>query len=101
MKQFLIKYRLVNGTKEEWHMTVAEFISALDNDPELKDKISYRCMTTGEDYYHLAAPVDETAVKTLQQRDYFKRYTEKTKATGGGEVVVSPLEIIAETAHRP
>jgi hypothetical protein len=100
MKQFLIKYRLVNGTREEWHKSVAEFIATLDSDPDLKGKIAYRCMTTGEDYYHIATPVDEAAVKTLQQKDFFKRYMEKTKATGGGEVVVSPLEVIAETAYR-
>jgi hypothetical protein len=40
----------------------------------------------------------DEAVKTLQQRDYFKSYTEKTRTVAGGDVVVSPLEIIAETA---
>jgi hypothetical protein len=100
MNQFLIKYRLVEGTSEEWHKTVAEFISSLDGDADLKDKISYRCMRAGADYYHLAAPADELAVKTLQQREYFKRYTEKTRQVAGGEVVVAPLEIVAETAHR-
>jgi hypothetical protein len=38
-------------------------------------------------------------VKTLQQRDFFKAYTEKTRAVAGGAVTVSPLEIVAETAR--
>ena len=104
MKHFLIKYRLTNGTTDEWHMEIAGFIAALDNDPDLKGKISYRCMKIrdGSDYLHVAAAADELAIKTLQQRDFFKRYTEKTKlVAGGGDVVVSPLEIIAETKHRP
>ena len=47
------------------------------------------------------ASTDEQAIKVLQQREYFKRYTEATKRVAGGDVVVSPLEIIAESAHRP
>ncbi|MFI5012696.1 MAG: hypothetical protein ACHQAY_10130 [Hyphomicrobiales bacterium] len=102
MKHFLIRYRFTNGTEEDWHQDIAGFISALDKDPELKGKISYRCMKIGgsSDYYHLAAAADDQAVKALQQRDFFKRYTEKTKVVAGGEVVVSPLEIIAETKQR-
>ncbi len=102
MKHFLIRYRLTNTTEADWHQTVAKFISALDGDPDLKDKISYRCMKIRDDpaYYHLAAAVDDEAIKALQQRDYFKHYTEATKQASGGDVVVSPVEIIAESAHR-
>jgi hypothetical protein len=103
MKHFLIRYRFTNGTETEWHQAIARFISALDDDPDLKWKISYRCMKMRDDsaYYHLAAAADDQAIKLLQQREYFKRYTEATKHVAGGDVVVSPLEIIAETTHRP
>jgi hypothetical protein len=101
MKHFMIKYQFAHGTTEEWHQEIARFISALDDDPELKGKISYRCMKTRDDtsYYHLAAAADEQAIKTLQQRDFFKHYTEKTRQVAGGDVVVTPIELIAETAH--
>jgi hypothetical protein len=100
MKQFLIKYHLTNGTPDAWHQDVEEFIAALDGDPDLKGRISYRVMKIkdGSDYYHIASPADDDAVKTLQQRDFFKAYTEKTRAVAGGDVTVSPLETIAETA---
>jgi hypothetical protein len=103
MKHFLIEYRFTNGTKEAWHQDIAAFISALDDDPDLKGKILYRCMKSREDsrYYHLAVAVDEQAIKTLQQRDFFKSYTEKTKLAAGGDMAVSPLEIIAETMQAP
>jgi hypothetical protein len=52
------------------------------------------------DYYHLAMAADDQAVKTLPERDFFKHYTEATKAVSGGGVEVLPLEIIAETKHR-
>jgi hypothetical protein len=101
MKHFMIKYQFANGTTEEWHQEIERFISAIDNDSELKGKISYRCMKNRDDssYMHLAAAVDEQAIKTLQARDFFKHYTEKTRQVAGGEVVVTPIELIAETAR--
>jgi hypothetical protein len=100
MKHFMIKYQFANGTPEQWHREIARFISALDNDAELKGKIRYRVMKNRDDssYFHLAAAADEAAVKTLQSRDFFKHYTEKTRAVAGGEVTVTPIELIAETA---
>ena len=102
MKYFLIKYRLQNAPAEAWHRDIAEFIAALDGDPVLQGKISYRCMKSrdGSDYYHLAGAADEEAVKALQQSPFFSRYTEKTKHAAGGSVDVLPLEIIAETRKR-
>jgi len=76
-----------------------EFIAAIDNDPALQGKISYRCMKSrdGSDYYHLAAAADDQAIKALQASSVFKNYTEKTRKAAGGSVDVLPLDIIAET----
>jgi hypothetical protein len=100
MKHFMIKYQFANGTPDQWHREIAHFISALDGDRELKGKITYRCMKNRDDssYYHLATAADEQAIKTLQSRDFFKHYTEKTRQVAGGDVVVTPIELIAETA---
>ena len=101
MKHFMIKYRFANGTTEAWHREIARFIAALDNDPELRGRIIYRCLRNRDDssYWHLASAADEAAVKTLQARDFFKHYTEKTRQVAeGGDVVVTPIEWIAETA---
>ncbi len=100
MKHFMIKYQFTNGTTEEWHREIGRFIAALDNDAEPKGKIIYRCLKNRDDssYYHLAAAADEQAIKTLQARDFFKHYTEKTRQVAGGEVTVTPMELIAETA---
>jgi hypothetical protein len=102
MKHTLIKYRFKSGSKDEWHQEIARFISLLDNDPALQGKISYRCMKRrdGDDYYHLAAAVDDQAIKALQANEVFRKYTEKTKLVAGGEVEVLGLEIIAETQYR-
>ena len=50
------------------------------------------------DYFHLASVEDEQAVKTLQSRDFFKHYTERTRQVASGEVTVTPIELIAATA---
>ena len=99
MKHILIKYRFKSGSRDEWHREIERFISALDNDPELSGKISYRSTRgkEGDDYYHFVEVVDDQAVKTLQERDFFSSYTEKCERVAGGEVEVLPLEIIAET----
>jgi hypothetical protein len=100
MKHFMIRYQFANGTTAQWHQEIERFISALNNDSELKGKIIYRVMKNRDDtsYYHLAAAADEQVIKTLQQRDFFKNYTEKTRQVAGGDVVVTPIELIAETA---
>jgi hypothetical protein len=100
MKHFMIKYQFAHGAPEAWHREIGRFIAALDNDPELKGRISYRVMKNRDDasYFHLAAAADEQAIKTLQSRDFFKHYTEKTRQVAGGEVVVTPIELIAATA---
>lgn len=99
MKHFLIKYRFSNGTQEQWHRDIGEFIAALNSDADLRGRISYRCMKVRDDlaYYHLASAVDEQAIKSLQGREFFKRYTDKTKSVAGGQVEVVPLEVIDET----
>ena len=100
MKRFLIKYRLSDGEEATWRQDVARFIAALDADPALAGKITYRAMKNrdGADYYHLATAVDEAAAKALGQAEFFKAYTELTRRVSGGAVEVLPLEVIGETA---
>ncbi len=101
MKRFLISYtfRLDPQSEAAWHRRVAEFIAAVDEDPELKGRISYRCMKVRDSasYYHLAEAADEQAVQALQSREFFKSYTEETKRVAGGLVTVSPIQTLAET----
>ena len=101
MKRFLITYtyRLDEAARPAWHGRIAEFIAALENDAELRGRITYRCMKAadGERYYHLAEAVDSAAIAALRQRPFFQSYTEETKRVGGGAVEVSTLETIAQT----
>jgi hypothetical protein len=99
MKYFMIKYRVKEGLEEQRRQEMIAFISALDADPVLNGRISYRCWKSrdGADYYHIAAAADDGAVKDLQSREFFSRYTDQTDAAAEGEVEVLPLELIAES----
>jgi len=101
MKYSMIKYQFANGTKDDWHREVARFIAAIEGDAELKGRILYRCMKNRDDssYFHLAAAADDAAVKTLQSRDFFRAYQARTReVAANGNVTVTPIEVIAETA---
>ena len=100
MKHFLIKYRFQTGSQADWHKDIADFIAAIDSDPKLKGRIGYRCFKVRDsaDYCHLASPKDDQAQKDLQTRDFFSKYTAKTRLVSNGGIEVLPLELIAETA---
>jgi hypothetical protein len=100
MKQFLIKYRHQNGSKDDWHREIARFIANIDADPAIKGKIGYRCLKArdGTDYFHIATVREESGQAALQLRDWFKTYQAATKNVSGGTVEVVPLELVAETA---
>src|SRR5947208_14636740 len=102
MRNFMIIRTLATGTAAEWHLEIGRFTAALDYDFVMKGRIMYPCMKNRDDssYLHLASAADDLAVKTLQQRDFFKHYTEKTRQVAGGEVTVTPIELIAETSPR-
>ncbi len=99
MKQFLITYRVRPGLEEQRQQEIDAFIAALDADPGVRGRVTYRCMKGREtrDYYHLATAAGDDAVKALQSSDYFTRYTDQTERAAEGEVIVTPLELIAET----
>jgi len=104
MKHFLIKYRVSNGSQEDWHQEIKRFIAAIESDPALNGRISYRCMKANNgsgDCYHLAAAEDDEAAKALQERAFFKRYADESKRVSGGSLEVVPLAVIAETTFRP
>jgi hypothetical protein len=100
MKQFLIKYRRTEGSTEDWHREIAKFIAAIDADPALRGKVGYRCMKAreGADYFHIATVHDDSGRVALQDRPFFKHYTEQTRKISGGTVEVLPLETVAQTA---
>jgi hypothetical protein len=102
MKHFLIKYTFKTGTREAWHAEIDRFIAAIESDPALAGRISYRCLKArdGDDYYHLASPIDDAAPRELAERAFFTHYTKASEKASGGTLEVVPLEVVAETVFR-
>jgi len=100
VKHFMITYRLKDGMEDVRHRDITAFIAAIDADPALRGKLSYQCMkrSGGSEYYHLATAADPATVQALQSREFFSRYTDQTEVAAEGEVEVTPMEMIAETA---
>jgi hypothetical protein len=100
MKQFLIRYRQTEGSTEDWHREIGKFIAAIDDDPALRGKIGYRCLKArdGADYFHIATVHEESGRLALQERPFFRHYTELTRRISGGTVEVLPVETVAQTA---
>lgn len=99
MKHFMIKYDFKQGDQASWHQEIDRFIAAITDDPELKGRIGYRCMKNLGDngYVHLASVADDATQKALQSRDFFKRYSETLRKVAGGEVTVTPVDMIGGT----
>jgi hypothetical protein len=100
----MIKYRLKDGIEAQWHKDVAAFIAAIESVPALAGKISYRCLKRRgtNEYFHIATPADDDAIKALQSQPFFAAYTKQTEhAAIDDKVEVFPLEIVAETKFRP
>jgi len=81
MKHVLIKYRFEDGSPAEWHDEVTRFVKAIEADPELSGKITYRAMKTPDgDYYHLASVVDQATADALGERENtYKKKNRKKK----------------------
>src|SRR5271169_4117575 len=104
MKYFLIEYQFKDGASEQWSDEIKRFIAAVEGDPDLNGKISYRCMKADNasgSYFHLAATASDEAAKALQSRDFFQRYTQESRRVSGGSLEVLPLTMSPRRLFAP
>jgi hypothetical protein len=101
---FLIKYRFSNGSQEDWHREIKRFIAAIEDDPALNGRISYRYMKANNgagDCYHLAGADDDEAAKALQEASSSSAAPANRNGSRAGRLKCVVLAMIAETAFRP
>ena len=85
MKHFMIKYQFAHGTPEDWHREIGRFISALDNDPELRGKISYRCVKNRDD-----TNVMECPSMLVSETDHERKGAHQNEADGPSRIQIEP-----------
>lgn len=92
-----IRYEF-NGDEAIWEATIARFIDAVNADPEIGGKFSYRVMKAreGKTRVHWGQwDVPET-VQILQSREYFKEFAAVLKGFAGD--TLSPVPLVGYAA---
>jgi hypothetical protein len=98
----LIEYRLKEHIKEHseaWEREILAFIHAIDRDPSLRERVSYRCLKQqdGVTYCHLAAAVDDSAVDDLKRKEFFKPYSERLRTVAQSGPDFTKLQVVGGT----
>jgi hypothetical protein len=95
----LIEYRIKEPSKT-WESEVVPFIEAIDGDPSLRGRISYRCLKQqdGVSFCHFAAASDESAVEELKRKPFFKPYSERLRAVAESGPKFTKVAVIGGTA---
>jgi len=86
MKQFLIKYQLKVGTEEQRRDEMVAFIAAMNGDPAVKGRISYRCMKVPgkPDYWHIVTAEDDASIVAMGGSGIESQPTRATEAAVRG-----------------
>jgi hypothetical protein len=94
----LIEYRRKEPS-EAWEREVVAFIQAIERDPSLRGRVSYRCLKQqdGVTFCHLAAAVDDSAVDDLKRKPFFKPYSERLRAVAETEPEFTKLQVVGGT----
>ena len=95
----LIQYNY-DGDEGAWMAAVEEFTAAIDADPALAGKFSYRVniAADGVGRVHVGRWDAEETVAHLQGQDFFKRFAAKIGEFAGGAPNATRLRLAAETA---
>ncbi len=96
----LIQYNY-DGDEGEWMTAVEAFVGAVDADPALRGKFSYRVNIAGDGVgrAHVGRWDAEETLAHLQAQDFFKRFAAKVSEFAGGAPNATRLRLAAETAE--
>ena len=95
----LIQYDY-DGDEGEWMAAVEGFVAAIDADPALRGKFSYRTniAADGVGRVHVGRWDDEETLAHLQAQEFFKQFAAKVGEFAGGAPNATRLRLAAETA---
>jgi hypothetical protein len=94
----LIRYS-INVPNEDWEHEVLAFVRAIDRDPSLRGRVSYRCLKEGDgvSFCHIAAAVNDAAVDDLKERPFFRPYSAKLRAIAKCEPEFTKMQVVGGT----
>ncbi len=99
MDGILIQYNY-DGEEAPWLAAVEAFIAAVDGDPALAGKFSYRVnvASDGVGRVHVGQWDSEETLAHLQSQEFFKTFAGKIGEFSGGGPNASRMRLAAETA---
>lgn len=85
MRGITITYKY-SGDETIWHNAMSDFISAIDNDPEIAGKFTYQVATADdkETRFHWGRWDSAETLKHVQAQDYFRTFAGRVKEFAGG-----------------
>ena len=75
------------------------FIEAIDLDPSLRGRISYRSFkgADGVSFYHMTAAEDAGAIAELREKPFFKQYAARMREVAQGGPEFTQMQLIGGT----
>ncbi len=100
MDGILIQYKF-DGDENKWQNTVNEFITAVNNDSDLKGKFFYSVFKTSEPNkrVHVGRWDTNQTLETLKQREFFAKFTESMQNLAGDSLASIRLQPELETVR--
>jgi len=98
MEGILIQYNY-SGDEAEWEKTINEFVNNVNSDSELSGKFQYS-ISKGADgikRVHVGRWDSEATLKTLQQRDFFKTFSQAVQKMAGDSLQPTRIQEIIKT----
>ncbi len=94
----LIQYDY-DGDEAPWLAAIEAFVTAIDADPDLRRKFSYRVATAadGVGRVHVGRWDSEATLAHLQSQEFFKQFAGKIGEFSGGGPNATRLQLAAET----
>ncbi len=98
MYGILIQYDY-DGDEAAWLSAAEDFVAAIDNDPVLRGKFSYRVniAADGVGRAHVGRWDSDETLAHLQSQDFFKTFAAKVGEFAGGAQNATRLRLAAET----
>ena len=93
-----IRYRY-SGDEAAWRAAVDTFIDEINADPDVAGKFSYAVSVAGdgETRSHTGRWDEESTLKTLQSRNYFKTFAQTLKEMAGDSLDAVQISLYRET----
>lgn len=98
MQGIIVRYRY-SGDEAAWRRTAEEVVKSINADEVVRGRFHYAVTVSadGVGRMHVGQWDSDETLKTVQARDYFRRFTETVKGFAGDTLESTRMSIAAST----